>query len=109
MAAKVHKTILIKVSEDNIKNGVRHKGFSCPVALAIHNGCRLPTKTLTSVMVGQHITLTTRRGLGNKIWLDRDRLRESPRSVKRFISRFDDGKPVKPFTFKLPLYKDEVS
>lgn len=78
--------MIIKVTEDHIKNGLRCTTTCCPVALAL-----------------QEISSNVSVGLVG-IWLDSVRYKV-PRSVYRFIRRFDNNKTVKPFNFILKEYK----
>ncbi len=73
----------IKTGRKNFKNKTLFRARSCPVALA-----------LIDAGVTNAVVLTARAysDMGNHLL---------PRSVRRFINRFDHDEPVKPFNFYL--------
>lgn len=89
---------LISVNEEHIRNGVPETIDTCPIALAIKE------------KLGQDIkTVITENYLGYDIYgessffgtkLDRIECHQ-PRSVKKFISKFDKMRTGKPFKFWL--------
>jgi hypothetical protein len=81
--------MLIKVTEDHIKNGRRGSACECPVALAIKEatGCQ-------DVRVGT--SRLTIKNLGDDC---HDFL--LPEKVFNFIWGFDHGKKVAPFEFEI--------
>lgn len=94
-------TILVHVTQDHIDKGCKGDSDNCPVALALLNA-----GVLTPVVYAPSLgPLGGLAGLwpvaGGTAYLDI--AVHMPRSVERFIGRFDDGKPVKPFTFKLKI------
>lgn len=77
---------LIKVRLRHIRGGEPKSSGFCPVALAIRDaGISVFFVCAGEISYGypKHVNATP------------------PRSVKRFIRRFDDRKPVKPFNFFL--------
>lgn len=83
--------MIIKVTEEHIKRGKRYKGLQCPVALAIKE--QLGYKALVCG-VSVDFLLPNRMGqLSVTV----------PRSVQRFIKKFDaEGRSAaKPFNFTL--------
>lgn len=86
------KTILFRVTRENIRKGdaaVKRKGnrsFNCSVARSIH-----------SVPEFKKAIVWPSRVL---LWLDRKSVL-LPKNARNFISSFDAGKPVKPFSFRL--------
>ena len=72
---------LIKVQTKHIKNGHRGSASCCPVALAVRE------------TIGRLLYVCT----------NKTGPYENPRSVKRFIKRFDAKKSVKPFNFFLDI------
>lgn len=83
----------IKVEQKHINAGQRFKCHLCPVALAI-----------------QHTTDTSQDevsvGMTTIQWSDKSKGNyetPTPASARRFISQFDQGKPVKPFSFELKI------
>lgn len=78
----------ITVTEDDIKHGIRGYPDRCPVALAVS------------------------RETGHfDVFVDGDihfymfDMTFSRRCVSKFVERFDHGKPVKPFSFNIPMFK----
>ena len=80
------KIITIKVTEKHIAKGIRVHGDKCPVALAIKE--KLKIERLCVYSYGANIN-------GNAV--------RFPRAAALFVNRFDSGKSVKPFSFKLKL------
>lgn len=74
---------LIKVTKKHINNGEMGSPWLCPIADAL-----METIQSNNVCVASRITIDN-----NDYKL--------PRSAERFIRRFDEGKPVKPFNFFL--------
>ena len=77
----------IQVTEEDIKNGVRHFCSSCPVALAIKK--LYPAETWVSVSARRVVIEETSYDL--------------PEVAITFIQMFDKGQKVEPITFDLPL------
>lgn len=75
----------IQVTDYHIQYGMRGRSRYCPVALALPK-----SKTCNSV---------NKENLAD--WLSGRKICALPREVKEFISKFDDGKQVKPFEFSL--------
>ena len=78
--------MIITVTADDIKRGNRQDCFECPVARAV------------------------RRAMSKSAWVgyftmgwDGSKARKLPKKVASFVSRFDSGKPVKPFSFEIDL------
>lgn len=81
------RTIRVNVTQRDIDRGEACDSGTCPVARAV-----LRVKGVSFVAVaGEDISINTRRCL------------LLPKKVSKFIERFDDGQPVKPFTFVLVL------
>ena len=72
----------IQVTKEDIKNGIRNDTCSCPIALA----CKKALKT-NEIDVGE-----------TKLYVQNCRY-NIPKKVQNFISCFDTGKKVKPFSF----------
>lgn len=92
--------LTVEVTEEDIKNGDRWRAQSCPLALALYrqyprdnNGARW--------LVGILDVLAWDREAFNR-GQSSSRLVLS-KAATRFIKRFDNGKPVKPATFRLAL------
>lgn len=73
----------IQVTEKHIKRGKRKCAWRCPVALALQDVLDGP------FLVGKDCIYAGRNPYA------------CPKSVSRFVMRFDSGKLVKPFTFVL--------
>lgn len=76
------KKIKIHVTSEDIERGQKSSCDFCPGARALKRVTRLP------LQVGS-LTIM-------KNWVS---VAKTPRSLQRFINRFDTGKPVKPFAF----------
>ncbi len=84
--------MIIKVTQKHINEGIREDSCMCPVALAIKD--RLAGRcSVSAVDVEEHYIFTGSAHCA------------APRSVKRFINRFDKNgrNSVKPFNFKLNI------
>ena len=75
----------ITVTKKDILEGTRASGKSCPIALA----CRR-----AGIDIGNGVGMCF-------IWADPQI--DIPLKVSTFIEKFDDGKPVKPFSFHLKV------
>lgn len=75
--------MLVSVTRKHIKNGNPISPSSCPIALALRETC----ETEQTIRVYNQVEIG-----GREYYL--------PRSVLRFINRFDNEKSVKPFRFK---------
>lgn len=76
-------TDVIRVTAQDIANGKRHWSMGCPVSLAIKR--KHPRSK---------IFVTMQIEVNRKYFI-------IPDNVAAFIGRFDRGRPVKPFAFKL--------
>lgn len=81
------KTLKIKVTNNEIKNGKWAHPCLCPIALAIKNTLGIDNANVT------HSEIVFYR-YGTKSY-------KTPIKVKRFIHMFDMGKKVKPMSFNL--------
>jgi hypothetical protein len=81
------KTYKIEVKERDIKRGKVMEPCLCPVALA------LKRKFKKHVTVGYIFTSVLGLTSGTEL----------PERAKTFIAKFDNGKPVKPFSFTIKL------
>ena len=79
--------MIIRVKQEHIKEGIRNSPWNCAVALAIKDANLLSRKSKAVSVSGS-------------IEVDKF-VYPCPRSVDRFINKFDAGKKVKPFNFKL--------
>ena len=78
----------IVVTQNDIEQGIRLKACACPVALAIKRRTSRECEVAGRYMVFRY-DLNTEYDL--------------PESVGKFVTAFDMGKPVKPFSFELSL------
>jgi len=83
------KLLKIDVRKTNIRKGIRSTPKLCPIALA---GRRVSHKEV--VVDGTYLSLTCG---------DEELSYTLPKKARRFVDRFDAGKPVKPFTFTARL------
>ena len=75
----------IKVTEKDIKEGVKFSAKMCPVSLALRrNGVKRPRVYVGHIQHGPRDDWTV-------TW--------NPYKVEQFILKFDSGKKVKPFKF----------
>ena len=88
----------IYVTEDHIRRGTKCSPFSCPIALALKEQGPKFGATDGGRVGRYHVMLVNPDGT-------LDLPQDMSRSGCRFIVNFDDGKPVKPFTFALNFPK----
>ena len=84
---------LIHVTKEHIaaaRTDAGYTSFTCPVARAVED----------SGLSGNGTRVTENSIQLNFYDLD-SRIATAPRSVRRFVARFDQGKPVQPFNFYL--------
>ena len=76
----------IKVTREDISKGMPLESDACPISLAIKRTMKVKRVDVSAyeITVG-----STKMSI--------------PRSAKRFMLDFDDGRPVKPFSFQLSL------
>ena len=80
--------LTVNVTQDHIDKGARKAAYQCPVSLALREvdpGSDWCVSTL-------HIMRETGHDVG---------ITESPATVSKFVSRFDNGDPVQPFSFEI--------
>ena len=82
------KTKTIRVLRRHIKAGKLGESERCPIALAAKNA-GFKGGRVSDVYDGDHW------------YLDKDKKIIIPTKAKNFAERFDRGKPVKPFSFKV--------
>lgn len=90
------KTVVVKVTALDIKNGIMEDDELCPVAIALKrykNELRR-CAMLTEVSVGI---------LGIELSFSESASIKFPAPARKFIERFDGGLPVKPFSFRIRL------
>jgi hypothetical protein len=81
--------MLIEVKQKHIRKGVRGNMCNCPIALAVEE------VTGTRAEVACSIAVWPANGEGeNSVY-------RVTRSCDRFMEKFDNGKKVKPFKFRL--------
>ena len=82
------RKIKVKVTKKDIANGKRSKCTKCPIALAIRRvqGC-------STYMVSSY-------SIYNRSY---EYLCNLPKKAANFVSQFDDGNKVKPFSFTVEL------
>lgn len=82
----------IHVTQEDIDTGQRNKPWACPVALAIKRA--MPTHV---VEAGPEVVYLHKPGdLANTAY-------HTPITASFFIENFDNGAPVSPFSFDLPV------
>lgn len=97
--------MIVKVTAKHIKRGRRCSASLCPIALAIKAAGRENKSRFETVSVGGDDTRIKFKMKARPYEIVE--YIELPRSVQRFIERFDDvdykSKGIKPFTFKLSI------
>lgn len=89
MRSKTTETLRVRVLKSDIRKGVEGSCSRCPIAIAVR---RLAPR-------GKSVVVTWDEAiLGHTTTYD------LPRVASRFIDRFDEGKPVKPFSFTATRY-----
>ena len=84
--------ITVEVTQLDINLGQSRRSCECPVALALY-------RTFDKRMTVGYTTCT---------FIDTFESYYLPENVSAFISHFDQGRPVKPFSFVINLKKDKV-
>ena len=103
--------MLIKVTEDCIKNGLPSTSDCCPVALALKDAgldCRVTSRTIekaavvkvlkpnmTSITGNCQLSVDYITFMGYEEWKTLDK------QCRDFIYNFDKGLPVEPFEFEI--------
>lgn len=77
----------IEVTAEDIDNGIRTHFLQCPIALAIQRATRDP-----GWYVSARGTVINNKNAAEEIKL--------PKKCAQFVTRFDDDKSVKPFSFE---------
>jgi hypothetical protein len=88
------KPIIVKVTSVDILYGNAKEARLCPIALALKRVVKKPVSVGDIV-----ITIGSYQIIGSR--LCGTTKYKAPTAVTRFVHAFDDGKPVKPFTFRL--------
>lgn len=83
--------MIIKVTQKHIDNGVKNNCEACPVALAMKDKGMRDIRVMPNMF--ECIEFTSKAGLIH--------LRDMPNKVMEFVAKFDTGKKVKPFEFRL--------
>lgn len=83
--------MIINVTEVDILCGKKKSCTHCPVAYAVK---RATGRKRNVVVDGQYLTIGLDRQNEQEIYL--------PKKARDFISKFDDGQKVKPFSFNIP-------
>ena len=82
--------LTVNVTQDHIDKGVRKEAYHCPVSLALGEadpGSDWCVSTLLVMRENGHDVVSI----------------FPPVTVSKFVSRFDNGDPVQPFTFEIDL------
>lgn len=91
--------MVIKVTEDDIKQGVKGACFKCPVAIAMRR------QGLKLAGAGFAYLVWQPKLYGNMKYDSRGYINmrlDTPLEVRRFISSFDKEEIVSPFEFEIP-------
>ena len=92
------RTVVVEVTAEDIASGVAQKCEHCPIAIAL----RRAAGSARAYVDGSDIFVSPvfDGDEPSDIWNEAG---ECPQSVTEFVNAFDDGKPVKPFTFTVEL------
>lgn len=97
--AKQFVIVKVEVTKSDIKNGLR-SALSCPISLAIRRALKIKFPAIvTWVRVDGHAS--TIAGVFELVSLNS--------RTERFVRNFDDGKEVKPLSFRLKVPKAVLS
>lgn len=92
------KKIKIHVTSEHIKNGKVCLADACPIYLALEERTGDTNIRVRSDHVARITAPSDIMGVVSR------RIATLPRSARRFIRKFDMGKPVQPFTFLYPAH-----
>ena len=87
------RRVTVEVTAEDIAKGLRRNACGCPVALAAQRACPVFEGKLRVIRIGMTFGIGT-RGINDVIL---------PDDAADFVRSFDDGRPVKPFTFTVEL------
>lgn len=79
------KTIVVEVTQADINFGIRMSSCDCPVAMAIQRKTRMPIRVGANLITWPSCNV------------------QHPPAVRQFITQFDRGKFVEPFSFDLEI------
>ena len=111
MKDKKVKEMLIRVTDDHIKNGVREDECECPIALAIEESLRCEfSNIVVAVYDGdihvRNIGRDSGLSFGELMFKVEPKNSEGWDTISDFIHNFDKGEDVRPFQL-IYLYKGE--
>lgn len=88
-------TRTITVTQEDIQNGMPACNDACPIALAMQR------------VFGKEAHVGTMHFWPTAVeWPDAPVEGDLPRSARKFVRDYDDGRPVKPFRFKASYQED---
>lgn len=87
-------SVIVRVTKHDIRSGVRSDPDSCPVTRALRR-----TGVIKTPWVGSSMDKNWKTNSYKSLVLDYEETIPAPRSVVRFVNRYDNRKPVKPFSF----------
>ena len=97
--------ITINVTARDIRRGEPDNPSYCPVAIAIHRKTGEHNIEVSCLSIFNTIYHNDYKDSG-KVFKDSEKIFiDSPKKVQKFVSKFDDGKKVKPFKFQLDIGK----
>lgn len=101
--------MLIEVTQEHIDKGERSNALSCPVALAVREALDAKKENEVAVSFRWITHLKEYRGWRTLFQKTQDWISyPSPKKVQEFITDFDNGEPVAPFSFELKQPPQEL-
>src|SRR5690348_452339 len=85
------QTFQIEVTQEDIDKGLKGNCSACPIALAVNRTIPGANSTVSDMFNHVYCPGVSRKNA------------DTPDDAAWFISDFDDGKPVEPFSFTLTL------
>jgi len=89
------KRITVEITPDDIREGVYRSGDTCPIALAFRRRLNVPAPCVTVC------TFTLDAGFRDREGRPLFATFALPKKASAFIKAFDQGHPVRPFSFCL--------
>ena len=93
-----------ELTEDHIRAGKQGNCSMCPVALCLRE--QAPDSVVTGIQTSTRSRSTAETWAGITVLRVRGEYYRTPPEVSSFITRFDDGKTVKPFSFEVDLMSE---
>lgn len=94
----------IHVTADDIAKGQRNHSLRCPIARALKRAATDASGRPDLRVRVNWLSVSIREPLADNAWADEILVAQpTPRLARRFVNKFDNAEPVKPFTFSLEV------